>query len=144
MDKLKSDFGQLKADGHSFTWKELDDFCSRTIDIRVDFDDEELGWRQELWRERIHMLEKHKASPCEDSKVNCEVVRSWLEEGQELEIVTDQKYEALTEIVDDIDSVCQALRYCNTEEEVDLVWAQECEKGALDFWHISAAQKKKI
>lgn len=49
-----------------------------------------------------------------DTRVNSEQVRYWLEEGQELEVVNDAKYEKLNEIVEDIDNINKVLRLCNT------------------------------
>ena len=40
-----------------------------------------------------------------NERVNSEEVRWWLEEGQELELVNDSKYEKLNEIVDDIEAI---------------------------------------
>jgi hypothetical protein len=35
-----------------------------------------------------------------------------LEEGQELEVVNDSKYEKLNEVVEDIDNISRALKMC--------------------------------
>ena len=47
-----------------------------------------------------------------NERVNSEEVRWWLEEGQELELVNDSKYEKLNEIVDDIEAIQRALKMC--------------------------------
>jgi hypothetical protein len=54
-----------------------------------------------------------------DTRVNSEQVRLWLEEGQDLEVVNDAKYEKLNEVVEDIENINRVLRMCNTVQEVD-------------------------
>ena len=78
-----------------------------------------------------------------DSKVNSEQVRYWLEEGQELEVVNDAKYEKLNELVEDIDNINRVLRLCNTVQEVDQLDKQE-NRGLIDFTHLVNAAKQRI
>ena len=65
-------------------------------------------------------------------RVKSEQVRHWLEEGQELEVVRDKKYEQLSEVVNDLDFIVRATRMCSTTDEVDLIEAQET-TGLIDI-----------
>jgi hypothetical protein len=60
-----------------------------------------------------------------DDRISSEAVRYWLEEGQELEIVNDQKYEKLNEVVEDLDQINRALKMCCSVEEVELIDEKE-------------------
>jgi|LauGreDrversion4_2_1035121.scaffolds.fasta_scaffold63707_3 uncharacterized protein (UPF0147 family) len=84
--------------------------------ISLDFENEELSFRQDIWHQRMAIILKILAenSVPKDTRVNSEQVRYWLEEGQELEVVNDAKYEKLNEIVEDIDNINKVLRLCNT------------------------------
>jgi hypothetical protein len=84
--------------------------------ISLDFENEELSFRQDIWHQRMAIILKILAenSVPNDTRVNSEQVRFWLEEGQELEVVNDAKYEKLNEIVEDIDNINKVLRLCNT------------------------------
>jgi hypothetical protein len=53
------------------------------------------------------------------TRLNAEQIRYWLEEGQELEMVNDAKYEKLNDLVEDLDNIARALRLCVTVQEVD-------------------------
>jgi len=75
-------------------------------------------------------------------RLSSEQVRYWLEEGQELEVVNDAKYERLNELVEDIDNVSRALRMCSTVQEVDQIDKQEnSEKCLIDITHLVTAAK---
>lgn len=65
-------------------------------------------------------------------RVKSEQVRHWLEEGQELEVVRDKKYEELSEVVNDLDFIVRATRMCSKTDEVDLIEAQET-TGLIDI-----------
>jgi uncharacterized protein (UPF0147 family) len=84
--------------------------------ISLDFENEELSFRQDIWHQRMAIILKilAESSVPKDTRVNSEQVRFWLEEGQELEVVNDAKYEKLNEIVEDIDNINKVLRLCNT------------------------------
>ena len=55
--------------------------------------------------------------------VQSDIMRYWLEEGTELELAREAKYERLSDLVDDIDEVIKALRTCTTEQQMEAVIA---------------------
>jgi EAL domain-containing protein (putative c-di-GMP-specific phosphodiesterase class I) len=56
----------------------------RLMMLSIDFEDEELVFRQDLWHARIEFLllelDKWKGLP-PPYRINCETIRHWLEEG---------------------------------------------------------------
>lgn len=54
-DKLKLDFQQAKM-SKKLTYKELQDFNEAMIYITLDFDNEELAYRQDVWHARVAKL----------------------------------------------------------------------------------------
>jgi uncharacterized protein (UPF0147 family) len=96
--------------------QKLTEFNEKLMFISLDFENEELSFRQDIWHQRMAIILKILAenSVPKDTRVNSEQVRYWLEEGQELEVVNDAKYEKLNEIVEDIDNINKVLRLCNT------------------------------
>ena len=96
--------------------QKLTEFNEKLMYISLDFENEELSFRQDIWHQRMAIILKILAenSVPKDTRVNSEQVRYWLEEGQELEVVNDAKYEKLNEIVEDIDNINKVLRLCNT------------------------------
>ena len=96
--------------------QKLTEFNEKLMFISLDFENEELSFRQDIWHQRMAIILKILAenSVPKDTRVNSEQVRFWLEEGQELEVVNDAKYEKLNEIVEDIDNINKVLRLCNT------------------------------
>ena len=79
-----------------------------------------------------------------DTRINAELVRFWLEEGQELEVVNDAKYEKLNEVVEDIDNINRALRMCVTVQEIDQLDKQENKGKLIDVEHLVNAAKQRI
>lgn len=48
-----------------------------------------------------------------------EILRYWLEEGTELELTKDEKYERLNDLVEDVDEVIKIVRNCFQIQEID-------------------------
>jgi hypothetical protein len=89
--------------------------------LSIDFEKEELSLRQDIWHQRIDLLLKSLSESKPSTRVHAEFIRYWLEEGQELEVVNDAKYEKLNEVVEDIDNINKTLRMCVTVQEVDQI-----------------------
>jgi hypothetical protein len=51
--------------------------------------------------------------------VESEILRYWLEEGTELELTKDEKYERLNDLVEDVDEVIKIVRNCFQIQEID-------------------------
>lgn len=47
--------------------------------------------------------------------VQSDLLRYWLEEAQELELLKDEKYDKLNDMVEDIDRVVRAMHNCASE-----------------------------
>lgn len=143
-DKVKEDFEQHKL-AQTFNFTNLGDLSNRLMFITLDFESDELSLRQELWHQRITLLLSNISN--QDSKpatrLNCEQVRYWLEEGQELEVVNDSKYERLNDLVEDLDNIARALRMCVTVQEVDQIDKQE-NHGLIELDHLVKAAKLRI
>ena len=58
-------------------------------------------------------------------------------------MVNDAKYERLSEIVEDIDNIVRTLRMCCTQEEIDLVEAQE-NSGFIDITHLISINRTRV
>ena len=89
--------------------------------VSLDYEEDELQFRQEIWHKRMTLL----FSEDKSARVPAENLRIWLEEGQELEVVSDPKYEKLSEAVEDLDNVARALKMCATVQEVDSLDKEE-------------------
>ena len=75
-------------------------------------------------------------------RINFEQVKYWLEEGQDLEVVNDQKYEKLNEVVEDIENVGRALRMCTTIQEIDQIDKQEnSDRNLIEISHLVNSAK---
>jgi hypothetical protein len=95
---------QMKMQPISMTFTELNNYYEKLIDIRLDFEDEELQFRKDIWHERVNKTINILNGSFElgDERISSEAIKAWLEEGQELEFVNDAKFEKLNEIVEDI------------------------------------------
>ena len=110
----------------------LDDFNKRLVLNTLDFEAEELTFRQGIWHARVDLLIKFwslrtpvKSIQPITERICSEKIRFWLEEGQELELATDPKYDKLTEVVEDIDNIARSLKLCATQDEIDQIDKQE-------------------
>ena len=82
-DALKEEFNGLKI-SNSFTFANLGSINDRLMLLTIDFEDEELQFRQEIWHSRIaHLLLEIERCKGKNPKVKvkAETVRHWLEEG---------------------------------------------------------------
>lgn len=114
--------------------------------LKLDFEDEELQFRQEIWHERVTRLFKLLSQEGQaeiPERVNADHLRQWLEDGNELELVNDKKFEKLNETVDDLDWINRALKMCITQEEVDLLEKQE-NQGLIDISLMVRLAKERI
>lgn len=94
-DALREEFNTLKL-SNSFSFANLGAINDRLMLLTIDFEDEELQFRQDIWHARIEFfLDELERCRGKNPKirVKSEQVRHWLEEGQELEVVRDKKYE---------------------------------------------------
>jgi hypothetical protein len=60
--------------------------------LKLDFEDDEISFRKEIWLERIRRLITVWSAPTEGEpteRICSETLKVWLEEGQELEMVTN-------------------------------------------------------
>lgn len=113
--------------------------------LSLDFQDEELQFRQDIWHNRVALLisELDKPFVSDSLRINCEQIRLWLEEGQELEIVKVLKYERLSEIVEDIDNITKALRACNSLLDFEVIDRQE-NAGLIDISHLIVSARHRF
>lgn len=143
-DKLKEDFASNKLN-QTFTIQNLGAFNERLMCLSLDFEDDELMFRQEIWHQRIALLLKEllNKSRTQTFRISSEQIRYWLEEGQELEVVNDAKYEKINEVVEDIDNITRALKMCSTIQEVDQLDKQE-NSSLIELSHLVIANKQRI
>ncbi|TNV84393.1 hypothetical protein FGO68_gene805 [Halteria grandinella] len=143
---LKESFEKAKLE-MALNFTNLAEFNEKLMHVSLDFENDELNFREEIWHERIALLIKELKSGknfSQSERISCELVRFWLEEGQELEVVNDQKYEQLSELVEDLDHISRALKMCNTIQEVDQLDKQEHQGKLIDFEHLIVLSKTRI
>jgi PHP family Zn ribbon phosphoesterase len=95
----------------------VDRFTASLKLLRVDFEKEEADVRSDLWHIKVDLIfaEIDKKDSSEKT-VDSDILRYWLEEGTELELTKEAKYERLSDLVDDIDEVIKVMRNCSTEQ----------------------------
>ncbi|CDW76908.1 UNKNOWN [Stylonychia lemnae] len=141
-DDIKSKFLAQKISG-KFTFQQLQDFNERLINVTLDFEDEELQFRQDIWHARVAKVLHDLQNDIFIERLSTEQIKYWLEEGQELEVVNDIKYEKLNEVVEDIDHIMRALKMCATVEEVDKIDEQENRK-LIEMNHLIKKARQKM
>ena len=90
--------------------------------------------------------ELDKSEETATKSVQSDILRYWLEEGTELELTQDEKYERLSNLVDDIDEVIKALRNCMSLAQIEEVTktVEERISRKLNFERIEAVAKQRI
>ena len=84
------------------------------VSFFIDFGKKETSLLQELWHEKVSKLLKDlkNKKPENDEDISCDTPRYWFDEGITLDLVKDPTFDQLNDLVDDVDTIQKASRFC--------------------------------
>ena len=113
---VKAEIDQKKLEGNEFSYNDLINFHYMILSLFVDFGRKEVAVLQDLWHFKVSKLLKDiKKFPGDnDEEISCDTPRYWLDEAIIIDVVKDPKFRDLDDLVDDIDNIQKAFRFCQT------------------------------